>query len=65
MSSVVLKQAKPDTLKSDNLKTKGDFSGFKIVKTKDGIETLLDLNPAQTVSVYFAMQQYLFPDTTS
>ena len=65
MSSVALKQAKPDTIKPDTLKTKGDFSGFKIAKTKDGIETLIDLNPAQTVSVYFAMQQHLFPDKAS
>jgi len=65
MSSVALKHVKPDTLKADTLKTKGDFNGFKIAKTKDGIETLIDLNPAQTVSVYFAMQQSLFPDTAS
>jgi len=60
MSTVTRKQPKPDTLK-----TKGDFSGFKIAKSEKGIETLIDLNPAQTVSVYFAMQQHLFPDTAS
>jgi len=65
MSSVALKQAKPNILKSDTLKTKGDFSGFKIAKSEDGIETLIDLDPAQAVSVYFAMQQYLFPDKAS
>jgi hypothetical protein len=65
MSNVALKQAEPDTLKSDTLKTKGDFSGFKIAKSEDGIETLIDLDPAQTASVYFAMKRYLFPDTAS
>jgi len=64
MSAVAAKVA-PEPSKADTLKTKGDFSGFKIAKSKDGIETLIDLNPAQTVSVYFAMQQYLFPDTAS
>jgi len=65
MSAVALKQAKPDTLVINTLKTKGDLSGFKIIKSEDGIETLMDLDPAQTVSLYFAMQQHLFPDTVS
>ena len=51
MSTITRKQPKPDILK-----TKGDFSGFKIAKSEDGVETLIDLDPAQTVSVYFAMQ---------
>ena len=60
MSTITRKQSKPDTLK-----TKADFSGFKIAKSENGIETLIDLDPAQTVSVYFAMQQHLFPDMAS
>ncbi len=60
MRTITRKQPKPDTLK-----TKGDFSGFKIIKLEDGIETLIELDTAQTVSVYFAMQQHLFPDTVS
>lgn len=60
MNTVTRKQPRPDTLK-----TKGDFSGFKIAKSEDGIEMLIDLDPAQTISVYFAMQQYLFPPKAS
>jgi len=55
----------PEHARPDTLKTKGDFSGFKIAKSEDGIEMMMDLDPAQTVSVYFAMQQYLFPDKAS
>jgi len=65
MSAVALKQAKPDTLVINTLKTKGDLSGFKIIKSEDGIETLMDLDPAQTVSLYFALKQHLFNDTVS
>ena len=60
MSTITRKQPKPDTLK-----TKADSSGFKIAKSENGIETLIDLDPAQTISVYFAMQQHLFPDMSS
>ena len=60
MSTINRKQPKPNTLK-----TKGDFSGFKIAKSEDGVEKLIDLDPAETASVYFAMQQHLFPDTSS
>ena len=60
MRTIIRKKSRPDTLK-----TKGDFSGFKIVKSEDGIETLIDLDPAQTVSVYFALLQHLFPDKAS